>query len=163
MKSICDGSATCPNFIFLVLGLEKGIGFSSKKKPFLCRFLKILVNLYFPQISQSFKTESTEFFHREHKDWFYVYRSVKASLKEFYDFDRIKSFSLIGSAGFLESYREHRVFSQRTQRLEFYVYRSVGILKRRYDFDKVKSFYIDCADFLTQRAQSFSQRTKRFL
>jgi len=52
------------------------------------------VDLYFPQISQIFNTESTEFFHREHKDWI-LCLSFRRNLKESYDFDKINSFSRI--------------------------------------------------------------------
>ena len=52
------------------------------------------MNLYFPQISQSFNTESTEFFHREHKDCI-LCLSLRRNIKESYDFDKINSFSRI--------------------------------------------------------------------
>ena len=47
-----------------------------------------------PQIAQIFNTESTEFFHREHKDCI-LCLSFRRNIKESYDFDKINSFSLI--------------------------------------------------------------------
>ena len=85
------------------------------------------MNLYFPQIAQIFNTESTEFFHREHKDCV-LCLSFRRDLKEFMIF-RVKSLSLIAQIT--------QIFLSKRLSITFVIPKEA---KRIYDFDKRKSF-----------------------
>ena len=112
------------------------------------------MNLYFPQISQSFNTESTEFFHREHKDCI-LCLSFRRNLKETMILIKLKISRWLR--------RLHRFLTQRAQRIHREHIDCILCLsfrrniKESYDFDKINSF-----SRIPQIAQIFNTESTEF-